>query len=213
MTAILLKGFLLGWSVAWPPGPINAEMIRRGLNRGFWAAWPLGLGACSGDFLWALAVALGAGALADVPAVKLALGVVSVVLLLWLAWSFGRGTHAAWRRRAQGLPPARPALDSTRGSYVLGLTLALSGPWNITFWLAVIGQQAAGQFGMAEALVMAAAVVAGAVTWTVVLCSAVAMGARFATPTWDIATQAATSGLMLWFAARTVLRLAADVPV
>src|SRR5437588_13095785 len=43
----LANGFILGWSVAWPPGPINAEMIRRGLlpkerGGGFWGAWPIG---------------------------------------------------------------------------------------------------------------------------------------------------------------------------
>src|SRR5437016_13980562 len=39
--ALLLNGFILGWSVSWPPGPVNAEMIRRGLlpekdGGGFW---------------------------------------------------------------------------------------------------------------------------------------------------------------------------------
>ena len=28
-TATLVNGFVLGWSVAWPPGPVNAEMLRR----------------------------------------------------------------------------------------------------------------------------------------------------------------------------------------
>jgi len=47
----LANGYILGWSVAWPPGPIDAEMIRRGLlpkdrGGGFWSAWPIGLGAC-----------------------------------------------------------------------------------------------------------------------------------------------------------------------
>ena len=64
-TATVVNGLVLGWSVAWPPGPINAEMIRRALlpwgqGGGFWAAWQLGLGACTGDFLWALGVAAGA---------------------------------------------------------------------------------------------------------------------------------------------------------
>ena len=53
--ATIGTGLLLGWSVAWPPGPINAEMIRRGLAGRHGAALALGLGACSGDFLWALA--------------------------------------------------------------------------------------------------------------------------------------------------------------
>jgi len=41
--SVLVNGFVLGWSVAWPPGPVNAEMIRRGLmpkdrGGGFWSA-------------------------------------------------------------------------------------------------------------------------------------------------------------------------------
>src|SRR5262249_23474564 len=89
--ATIVNGMVLGWSVAWPPGPINAEMIRRGLQLqagGFWAAWQLGLGACTGDFIWALGVAAGAGALLASPRFHLALGVISFLLLLCLALNF-----------------------------------------------------------------------------------------------------------------------------
>lgn len=218
-TALLLKGFLLGWSVAWPPGPINAEMIRRGLERGFLPAWAVGLGACSGDFLWAVAVSLGAGALMTLPGVHWVLGVVSVALLLFLAWTFGRGAWADWRasRRQRTetegnafavASPVRPRrFDSTGGGYLLGLTVALSSPWNITFWLAVIGGQAGERLGVGASLCVAVGVVAGAVLWGSVLCGAVQWGARFAAPSWQIITQGATSLLMLFFAVRAVLRL------
>jgi len=50
MTLSSLVNGHTGWSVAWPPGPINAEMIRRCLlpkkpGRQFLVAWPIGLGA------------------------------------------------------------------------------------------------------------------------------------------------------------------------
>ena len=61
---LVTYGFVLGWSVAWPPGPISAEVVRRGLARGFWPAYALCLGASSGDAVWALVVALGATAVA-----------------------------------------------------------------------------------------------------------------------------------------------------
>ena len=98
-TATLINGFVLGWSVAWPPGPVNAEMLRRSVmpaarGGGFWAAWRLGLGACTGDFIWALAVMTGAGALLDTPRVRQILAVVSFLLLLFLAGMFALG---AWR--------------------------------------------------------------------------------------------------------------------
>lgn len=211
--ALLFKGFLLGWSVAWPPGPISAEMVRRGLERGFLPAVALGLGACSGDFLWAVAVSLGAGALIDVPGVRPTLGVVSVGLLLFLAWTFGRGAWTAWQISRAPAPAAVAAparrFDSTRGGFLLGLTLALTSPWNIAFWLGVIGSQAGAEhLRLAGSLTLAAAVVFGAALWCFVLCSLVRMGAKFATPAWHIVTQGTTAALMLYFAVYTVLRLA-----
>ena len=209
---LLLKGLLLGWSVAWPPGPINAEMIRRGLERGFLPAWALGLGACSGDFLWAVAVSLGAGALVNLPGVRPALGIVSVALLLFLAWTFGRGAWQAWQRSrrpaASGAAVPARRFDSTHGGYLLGLTLALTSPWNIAFWLAVIGSQAGGaRLGARDFLTVAVGVFIAAAAWGLFLCSAVRAGARFATPTWHIVTQGATAALMLCFAVLTVLKL------
>ena len=215
MSPLLLKGFLLGWSVAWPPGPINAQMMQRGLERGFWPAWALGLGACTGDFGWAVAVSLGAGALVGVPGVRTGLGVVSVGLLLFLAWTFGRGAWQAWKmsrapRDAQAAAPVR-RFDTTRGGYLLGLTLALTSPWNITFWLAVIGSQAGGErLGLAASLTVAVGVIVAAAAYSGLFCSAVRMGARFATPAWNIVTQAATALLMLYFAVKTVWGLAAQ---
>jgi threonine/homoserine/homoserine lactone efflux protein len=199
--AVLLRGLALGWSVAWPPGPVNAEMVRRGLGPGFLSAYLVAIGACSGDFLWALSVSLGAGALAQGPRVRLALGFVSFVLLLFLAFSFLRGALRARRGHA----PPRP-LDSTHGGYLLGLTLALSSPWNIAFWLAVVGQQ--DTLTPAASIAFAACVLAGALAWGLVLCFALRLGARFATPAWEVTTQALTGLLMLGFAVRLALRVA-----
>jgi len=203
-------GLLLGWSVAWPPGPINAEMVRRALTRGFWPAYTVGLGACSGDFLWALGVALGAGALADLPGVRPALAAVSLVLLGFLAWTFLSGAWRGWRRLRAGLPHDGASLrfETARGGYLLGLTMALSSPWNIAFWLAVIGQQGGSRLAIGTSLLLAGAVVFAAAGWGLFLCTSVRLGARFATPAWEIGTRAATGLLMLFFAIRLILRLA-----
>lgn len=209
LAATVVTGAVLGWSVAWPPGPINAEMIRRGLGRGFWSAYSVGLGACSGDFLWALGVSLGAGAVIEVPGVRAGLGAVSLVLLLFLAWTFLAGALASWRRHRAGEPEsAAGRLDSARGGWLLGLSMALSSPWNIAFWLAVIGQQAGDSLDLLRSLVLAGAVVTAAALWGLVLCTAVHFGARFATPIWEIGTRVATGLLMLFFAGRLLLRLA-----
>jgi threonine/homoserine/homoserine lactone efflux protein len=210
LAATVTTGALLGWSVAWPPGPINAEMVRRGLSRGFLPAYAVGLGACTADFLWALGVALGAGAVARVPGVRPVLGAVSFALLIFLAWTFLSGAAASWRRlrRHEPEPPERGVFGGARGGYLLGLGMALSSPWNIAFWLAVIGQQASGSLTLERSLALAASVVGAAALWGLVLCTAVHFGARFATPAWEITTRALTGLLMLVFAVLLVVRLA-----
>ena len=212
MLPLLLKGFLLGWSVAWPPGPINAEMLRRGLTRGFWPALSVGLGACGADFLWAMLVALGAGALlAGMPAFRPVFGAVSVALLLFLAWTFAKGARRDWRRRGKSShtePVGR--FDSGRGGLVLGLAAALTSPWNLAFWLAVMGSQAGGErLGVGQSVILAVGVLTGAMTWGVLLCGTLRLGAarRFASPGWQAFTQGATAMLMLAFAARAAWRL------
>jgi threonine/homoserine/homoserine lactone efflux protein len=208
----IVNGLVLGWSVAWPPGPINAEMIRRALlprgrSGGFWAAWQVGLGACTGDFFWALGVAVGAGALLASPRLHLALGVISFLLLLFLAFTFARGAWQAAHANVEGASPrSEDKLKTSRG-YFLGLILALTSPWNIGFWFAVVGGQGAVQrhATFLGSLTLAAAVVSGAIAWAIVLCIALKLGARiFAWPAWQVGTQAVSALVMLFFAARLV---------
>jgi len=103
--------------------------------------------------------------------------------------------------------PESKRFDGTRGGFLLGLTVALSSPWNIAFWLAVIGRQAQKSLTFTASIVFALAVVLAAATWGLFLCSAVRLGARFATPQWEIVTQGLTGLLMLFFAGQLALRI------
>jgi threonine/homoserine/homoserine lactone efflux protein len=203
LATLVAYGFVLGWSVAWPPGPINAEMVRRGLARGFCPAFGVGLGACSGDALWAIAVVVGAGVLIG-PAARAALAWVSTALLLLLAAIFLVGAWQGWRAARQGIATTEPSrTPSARGGYWLGLSMALSSPWNLAFWLAVIGRAESQQHGLGSALIVAGSVVLGAALWCLVLCTAAArLRVTFSGPIWQIAAKGATGILMLGFAAR-----------
>lgn len=210
MTAASLAaaGLVLGWSVAWPPGPINAEAIRRGLARRFWPAYAVVIGGCVGDALWALAVGFGSGFLVRLAGLRTALGVASIVLLAVLSAMFLRGAVRAYQARHADARVRRSVFDGSRGSFALGFTLAATGPWNLAFWLAVMGQADVAGHGWPGTLALAAGVLAGAATWGVVLCLGVTrLGARFATPAWEIVTQLGTGLLMLLFALRTAVRL------
>lgn len=208
--SLLLNGIILGWSVSWPPGPVNAEMIRRGLQSknqggGFWPAWTVGIGACIGDFTWAFGVSLGAGTLLNSPSIRRILAVVSLALLFFLAWMFAR---SAWRifHTHRSNTQHLSAEQAKRSGLLLGFIMAVTSPWNLGFWLAVVGSQSIGSAGVQRSLAIAGAVVLGALTWTLVLCMAVKLGARiFSRPEWQILTQGLTAVVMVWFAIRLLL--------
>lgn len=210
---LLGTGFLLGWSVAWPPGPINAEIARRCLARGFWAGFGLLLGACSGDALWAVLVSLGVGVLFAGAGARLAMGCLSIALLLALAFVFLRGAVRSWRAPVAAAAPAR--FDSHRASYVLGAGMALSSPWNVAFWLAAMGRPEMTGQGTGALLLMAGAVIAGALTWGLLWSGAVVLLHRRAGPggrAWDVAVKALTGLLMLYFAVTSARGLLAFFP-
>ena len=216
-TTTIVNGLVLGWSVAWPPGPVNAEIMRRCAmpaerGGGFWYGYKVALGACGGDFLWALGVSMGAGAVINTPVIRLSLGAVSFVLLLFLAGMFARN---AWRiarehraQQSRGLAEGDAARKRDRG-FLLGFLFVLTSPWGIGFWLAVIGSQSAALTGtFMHSLVLAVSVVVGALAWATFLCVGVRLGAHiFSRPGWQVATQALTATLMLYFAARLIVQL------
>ena len=65
-----------------------------------------------------------------------------------------------------------------RSGYLLGFTLAIMSPFNIGFWLAVVGSQQRASHAFTSSLALAGAVVLGAIAWSLVLCLAVKLGAR-----------------------------------
>lgn len=211
-TALVLEGLVLGWSVAWPPGPINAEILRRTLARGFGAGMAIALGASSGDALWAVATSLGAGLLLAGAAARTILEVISTTLLAVLAYT---SLTSAWRGlgawRASATATAIPAPSAgDRAGYGLGLAMALTSPWNLAFWLAVMGRPGIAGHGLAAALVMAAAVVAGALLWCIVFCSTIALlRTRLRPGPWEVFASGTTGLVMLAFAVLGAVRLAA----
>ena len=215
LAALLATGFLLGWSVAWPPGPINAEIARRCASGNYWGGIAVLGGASSADALWAVAVALGVGLLFAAPLARAGMGFVSIALLLALAYLFLR---ASWRafahepaRRAK--PAAPEKFASAGGGFGLGAAMALTSPWNVAFWLAAMGRPELAGARAGSLLVMAAAVIAGALTWGVIWASSNALLHRglegAAKRWWTIFVDLATGLLMLAFAVSSAQRLLA----
>jgi threonine/homoserine/homoserine lactone efflux protein len=130
------------------------------------------------------------------------MGTLSVALLLVLAFMFLRG---AWRslRTPPTQAPATSRFDGNRASYLLGATMALTSPWNVAFWLAAVGRPEMTRYGTAALLVVAAAVIGGALTWGLLWSGSVVWlhrraggGGRW----WDVGVKTLTGALMLYFA-------------
>jgi threonine/homoserine/homoserine lactone efflux protein len=121
--------------------------------------------------------------------------------------------RTAWRRFA-GSPPAPTRFDSSRASFALGLMMALTSPWNIAFWLAAIARPGMLQQGLAAAFVVIGGVVIAALLWGFLWSGFVLLLRRTASGrVWDVAVNALTGLLMLYFATSSFVQLTAQTAV
>jgi threonine/homoserine/homoserine lactone efflux protein len=78
----LLAGFVCGFVVCIPVGPVNLTVIRYALRRGFLPAFLVGLGAASADTIYATTLLAGHTAILDIPIVRDAMRIVALVVIV-----------------------------------------------------------------------------------------------------------------------------------
>lgn len=128
----LALGFVLGLSLAAPPGPILALAADRAAHRGWWPGTIVALGATTGDAILCVLMGVGVVALlAGFPVLRVALTLLGAALMVFFA--FG-----AWRTARR--PPRLGEHVESRwsglwGGYATGLVLALTSPFNFGWWL------------------------------------------------------------------------------
>jgi threonine/homoserine/homoserine lactone efflux protein len=130
---LFLHGYVLGLMAAAPIGPVNIEMIRRGLRVGFWAPFCIGLGAVTADFFYVTLASFGFSSLAHVGVVRGSLMLLGAALLSFL------GIAALREARRPVLATENPGQQSLSKAryYLLGLMLCLANPMTIAYWLVV----------------------------------------------------------------------------
>lgn len=134
----LISGLVLGYSLAVPPGPMNALIAAWSL-RSFRHGFAVGAGAMSADFLLMLLTlalysrleALGAGYFTP-------FHIAGGALFLYLAYKILK-SRPLGKREGGGGSPAR--------GYLLGLSLGLINPYQVGWWLAA-GLSSIAQFGV-----------------------------------------------------------------
>jgi threonine/homoserine/homoserine lactone efflux protein len=167
--AFLLKGVVLGFSIAAPVGPIGVLCIRRSLADGRAAGLVTGLGAATADAMYGGVAAFGLTAVSGfLVAQKFWLGLFGGLFLCYL----GVRTFAA-------APKDQPAASRGGGlaaAYGSTLVLTLTNPMTILSFVAIfagLGVGAAADYTSAAALV--AGVFLGSALWWLFLSNGIAM--------------------------------------
>ena len=131
MVQLFFTAFFMSILFAAQPGVIAFEALRRGMERGFFAALNIEFGSLIGDAVWAALALAGAAILFQNPIVALLLSIVGCFLLLKFAWEAWQSSH---EERDTTTQPVGRSND-----FLAGAMLSLSNPQNITFWLGMSG--------------------------------------------------------------------------
>ncbi len=174
MWPIVIRGMAVGIALAMPIGPINVEIVRRGLEGGFRRGWLVGLGAVTADTLYCVVVVTGLAPVADRPALRAPLFLAGAVVLLYL------GITGITAKRQGSDPVSRP--PTSRRSYWTGFIMAAANPLGIVYWLsigaALIASAVEGS-GEAATPFLVGGVFAGIVLWVTILSTLAQAGRRF----------------------------------
>jgi chemosensory pili system protein ChpE len=174
-----LLGVAVGAAYCAPVGPVNLEMVRRGLSVGFLAGFLVGLGSVIGDAFWAAVGILGSSLLTDSIPLRTGIGVLGVGILLWVAWG-------AFRASRQDLDYHLTDAPRKRTGFAVGAALSMANPFAVLFWLTVTASGAMASLGVDRDHHVARVwffigLVAGAIIYSLVLSGIVAWSRRFVT--------------------------------
>jgi threonine/homoserine/homoserine lactone efflux protein len=174
---LLGQGMFVGVALAAPIGPINIEIVRRGLSGGFVHGWLVGVGALSADTIYATLVVSGLTPLADRPALRVPLFLAGAAMLGYVGYLSLRAAL-----RDEESVAAVPA--GGRRSYVTGFFMAAFNPMGIVYWLSIgaaLVASAVAQVGRAGSPMLVGGVFVGIFCWVTFLSAVGQVGRRFIT--------------------------------
>ncbi len=161
----ILKGTLIGFSIAAPVGPVGLLCIRRSLHDGRLAGFVSGLGAATADTLYGLVAAFSLTALTDLlVSHRAALQLVGGFFLLYL------GIQTLRARPPAQAAQARPS-PNLAGAYFSTLVLTATSPVTILAFVGIfaglgVGSAGGGTFA---ALRLVLGVFLGSAAWWLIL--------------------------------------------
>ena len=204
MFSVLLRGIIIGFSIAAPVGPIGVLCIRRTLADGRLNGLLSGLGAASADACYGAIAAFGLTFISTILIQQqFVLGLIGGLFLLFL----GIGTIRA--------EPATQAVSTDQRRtglmeiYLSTFLLTLTNPVTILAFMAIfagVGISASGGSYVA-AIVMVVGVFTGSAPWWVVLSSGVSLLRERFSPRWILWTTRLSGTIITVFGLVTLINL------
>ncbi|MEE9910906.1 MAG: LysE family translocator [Deltaproteobacteria bacterium] len=135
----LLQNILLGLTLAAPIGPVNVEIIKRGLKSGFRQALLTGAGAMCADATYLTLIFFGLTSFLNNAFITQFLGIAGSFILIYL------GVMSVREYFKKGTASADAPKRIFKRSFVAGYALAISSPMTIVWWTGVFGALMASQ--------------------------------------------------------------------
>lgn len=128
----LLSNILLGVSLAAPIGPVSVEVIKRGLRKGFFSAFPVCLGAALGDTFYLVLTFFGLAPFLVSPFSRVSILLFGSAVLLFLGFQTIRDSF-------RGKTLSMDDVNEEKNAIVLGFALAVINPMTVVWWMGVFG--------------------------------------------------------------------------
>lgn len=134
MFGAIIQQIVLGISLAAPVGPINIEMLKRGIERGFWHAWVVGIGGMTADVLFMLLIYFGLSSVFMYTYVQAFMYCTGFFLLFYLGFqSVKQGIFDS------NMEYKKEEVGGLKQSFMAGFLIAISNPLNLVFWFGIYG--------------------------------------------------------------------------
>lgn len=141
MVTLIISSIVLGLSIAAPVGPINIEIMKRGISFGFWSAFCVGLGGMSSDLLLMAVMFFGLGVFLTWKWVQVGLMLLGCFVLVHAGWTSLRGGQ---NLRLGGEDERSEGTGTKLVSYMRGAVIAGTNPMNLLFWISIYGSVLSG---------------------------------------------------------------------
>jgi len=166
MLPALPTGFIIGFSVAAPVGPIALLIMRRSLNEGRLSGFVSGLGAATADLLCGVTAALGVSALTSLVASHHAsMQLVGGLFMIWL------GVHA-FRAKDPTTATKRPLHERNLFlAYIFTFLLTLANPLTLIGMTGVVAAFGVGgsAYSRLDTVLLGVGIFLGSATWWLAL--------------------------------------------